>query len=168
MEHKKYPIYSFTAKWSQHEPNHEKHKDYPKWREGLPEDRIWNSTSFKKMFKTEQSEEQLTDYINKWWDQYVDYKLKDKDVSDLTLTTNYVEHETWVLGWFTHETLDEGQSDEDALASFEDFVSRKEDNEDHVLMGAEDRWRWCGENQESPAPCRCKACKEQGLIRIGH
>ena len=41
-------------------------------------------------------------------------------------------------------------------------------------MGAEDRWRWhgaepSGSNEDhSPAPCRCKFCKEQGVIRIAH
>ena len=41
-------------------------------------------------------------------------------------------------------------------------------------MGAEDRWRWHGAEPDgkptdySPAPCRCKFCKEQGVIRIAH
>ncbi len=40
-------------------------------------------------------------------------------------------------------------------------------------MGAEDRWRWKGRepnggDDESDPPCRCKFCKKQGIIRIGH
>jgi len=39
-------------------------------------------------------------------------------------------------------------------------------------MGAEDRWRWRGfgddGKEETSAPCRCKACKEQGVVRIAH
>ena len=91
---------------------------------------------------------------------------------------------------FQHETFDLGQTDEEALESFRKFVYRKQElnyknghqeNDSvsgnnkpfHCLMGAEDRWRWKGTqegNSEQPtdAPCRCKHCKEQGMIRIGH
>lgn len=77
-----------------------------------------------------------------------------------------------------------GQSDADAVTSFEEFVRRKEDinaksrsktgAEMYCFMGAEDRWRWHGadpngdSSDHSRPPCRCKYCKEQGLIRIAH
>ncbi len=40
--------------------------------------------------------------------------------------------------------------------------------------GAEDRYRWCGSDDDGKTnpgikpPCRCKHCKEQGVIRINH
>ena len=50
-----------------------------------------------------------------------------------------------------------------------------EDRDLYCLMGAEDNWRWRaagpdGNESEDqiPAPCRCKFCKEQGLLRIAH
>ena len=98
-------------------------------------------------------------------------------------------YETWVCSWFQHETFDKGQTDKEALWSFEKYVRRhesyqdidfvcslsKEDSKTYVsLMGAEDRWRWRGSNTEqdkegnSPAPCRCAKCKSAGKIRIDH
>lgn len=77
-----------------------------------------------------------------------------------------------------------GQSDQEALASFSRFVWRYADMQEYYpgeppegyrcLMGAEDRWRWCGASPDgepdtrSKPPCRCEHCREQGVIRIGH
>jgi hypothetical protein len=36
------------------------------------------------------------------------------------------------------------------------------------LMGAEDHWRWRGEREGDPPPCRCEGCKKCGFIRINH
>lgn len=103
--------------------------------------------------------------------------------------------ETWRLTWFSHVTFDVGQTDEEALRSFQRYVNRhrpyqrREPGErptiDHpdvdrpipaqTLMGAEDRWRWKGSedgstNYESRTdpPCRCEYCQEQEVIRVGH
>jgi len=180
-EYPTYPIYSFIARWSQ---DGIQNPENPKGYEGLPEGRIWNSTSFSKMYKEEQSQEVLNQFVSEWWEKYSkkpNYPIVNP--SDVILTAEYKEHESWVITWFQHETFDVGQSDEEALDSFEQFVRRYENMQSlsydmypenyHSLMGAEDRWRWYGTidgtpDSESPAPCRCKFCKEAGLIKIGH
>ena len=169
---KTYPIYSFSAKWSE-KADVEKYKDNPKWNVGLSEDRIWNSTSFTKMFKEEKEQGELDGFIMDWWERYSQNdKFKDKEPKLLFLKAQFKEKETWHLTWFEHETFDTGQTDDEVLDSFERFVSRKEFLSECCLMGAEDRWRWHGgrdENGENkPAPCRCEHCKNQGVIRIAH
>lgn len=179
-----YPIYDFSFKWVQ---DGEQDPKYPRWYEGLPEGRIWNGSGFSKMYKEEQSQQELLKYALEWWEKMKISKQNEKyPIIDPILTSVYVtlkEYETWVLTWFQHETFDVGQTDIEALKSFEQFVTRKEIlNEErerrgentHALMGAEDRWRWHGSepngdsSDHSPAPCRCKYCKEQGVIRIVH
>jgi len=96
--------------------------------------------------------------------------------------------EEWCLTWFAHYTFDIGQTDQETLNSFEEFVYRMKRynskngkmeqfsdgtsywNEPYCLMGAEDRWRWKGDPKidDSRPPCRCKFCKEKGVITIGH
>jgi len=191
MEDKKYPIYFFSAKWSQ---DGEQDPKYPNRYKDLPEGRIWNSTGFSRMYKEEKPQEELDKIVKEWWDKYL--KSKNKDEEKITnpellyLKVELRHHETWNLTWFQHETFDEGQTNEEALLSFEKFVRRIEDKNQEIewhypekdwyehghqcLMGAEDRWRWHGaepngdSSDNSPAPCRCKFCKEQGVIRIAH
>lgn len=184
MTEKTYPIYKFFARWSE-KADTEQYKEYPNWTKGLPDGRIWNSTSFSKMYKEDQDQKELEGWMMDWWEKYCDGdKNKEKELKLFSLKVEFFENETWHLTWFQHETFDIGQTDQEALDSFENFVRRKEElneksrwNEDkdaYCLMGAEDRWRWCGAEpngdvgDKSPAPCRCKHCKEQGLIRIGH
>ena len=192
----KYPIYSFSARWSQDGIWDEK---YPLWYEGLPEGRIWNSTGFSKMFKEEQSEEQLDVILKDWWKNMLIEKNKPNDNGTVTnhpiinpeidyLKARYKCHETWVLTWFTHETFDIGQTDEEVIKSFERYIRRVEErnweiertyseddwykNGHETLMGAEDRWRWRGgankDDENDPYPCRCEHCKKQGVLRIAH
>lgn len=85
-----------------------------------------------------------------------------------------VRHDTWVLLWFNHWTFDIGQSDEDALKSFREYVERQKllcltdgDYEFNRLMGAADEYRWRGANHGA-APCRCGDCKNLGRITIDH
>jgi len=182
MEDKKYPIYNFSAKWSEIK----KDRTYSeKETKDLPDNQFWNSTSFKKMFKEEQTQEQLDIFIKNWWKKYAEFKKLDY-VSNIILTSTFYEFESWVCTWFEHETFDVGQTDQEALDSFEQFVRRYENMQFkipfpdplpknyHCLMGAEDRWRWHGAKEdgspdpESSPPCRCKFCKKQGVIRIGH
>ena len=180
---KVFPIWSFSVKWSE---SGIQDPEYPGWYKDLPEGRVWNSTSFRKMYKELPSTNQINKYFYNWWDKY---KLKIPEISDVTITIEFIENEVWCLDWFSHYTFDIGQSDEDALNSFEDFILRKtilnNDNGHchneynfssklpyYCLMGAEDRYRWHGKNEdessETSAPCRCKFCKEQGIIRIDH
>jgi len=183
MTEKIYPIYRFSARWS--EISTKSYEDYPNWKKGLPSDRIWNSTSFTKMYREDMDINELEGWFMEWWDEYLSKKdNEDKAMKLLSLKVEYVEHETWHLTWFQHETFDNGQTDEEALESFDSFVRRKEVLNDrsqfekgedtYCLMGAEDRWRWHGvepngeSDDRSPAPCRCRHCKEQGMIRIVH
>lgn len=113
-----------------------------------------------------------------WWPTY---KGKGAEPSAPEITVTILGEESWCLGWFSHWTFDVGQTDAEALASFEEYVRRYEDRQDYwpgdppegyrCLMGAEDRWRWCGgpsADKRTPPPCRCKHCREQGVIRINH
>ena len=192
MEEKKYPIYSFSARWSQ---DGKWDGEYPKWHEGLPEGRIWNSTGFSKIYKEEKTQEELDAIAKEWWERMISRKEKDEKHPIINpeldhLKAEYKENEVWVLTWFQHETFDVGQTDEEALESFQNYVDRVQANNEKIersmpedewykngyktLMGAEDRWRWRGANEkgeyseDAPAPCRCKFCKEQGLLRIAH
>lgn len=183
---KTYPIYSFNARWSQvgvQDPN------FPNSYKGLPEGRIWNATGFKKMFRTEQTQDELDKIVREWWENYVqselDYANRKKeplvnfDIQDLVLEAKFKEHNTFICTWFGHETFDDGQSDEEFLQSFEEFVRKYEHQQEirydtsdpdyHCLMGAEDRWRWRSGNEEYEGiPCRCEGCKKAGMLRIAH
>lgn len=120
----------------------------------------------------------------------------------LEASLTYVRHDTWALGWFNHFRIDTGESDEEVLDSFADYVSRVQvhnermlrripwpdrrsyhSNDNHPdaiqLMGAEDRWRWCGTKEgaqgmlgvmedSTDPPCRCDGCQSNGLVRICH
>jgi hypothetical protein len=202
MEDKKYPIYRFSARWSQ---DGAQDPSYPAWYEGLPEGRIWNSTSWSEMYKEEKTQEELDQLIKEWWEKYQNSPgwrdsspLSEKHPELQFLKVEYKEHESWVLDWFQHHTFDVGQTDEEALQSFANYVDRVQKMNQELdrkfgendmiekykhgyktLMGAEDRWRWHGADEngnpnndqgkeDSPPPCRCKYCKELGLLRIGH
>lgn len=176
-----YPIYSFNARWSQIGVQDPK---YPVWYEGLPEGRIWNGTGFTKMYKEELTQEQLDVTIKEWWEKYLTIQtdfagrektsLSELDVQDLTLEAKYKEHNSFVCTWFGHETFDIGQTDEEFLKAFEEFVQKYEhqdrkDPDYHCLMGAEDRWRWrSGDDKYESIPCRCESCKSAGMLRIAH
>lgn len=172
---KKYPIYIFSAKWSQKGIQDIK---YPNRHKGLPEGYIWNSTGFNKMFKEYQTEEQLKSYIENWWDEYKNFKFdENQNIDNVQLNFQFLIEETFVCTWFTHECFDEGQTDEEFLNEFEQYVQRHEYYQDKMeyknykicLMGAEDRWRWnSGDKSYNGIPCRCQHCKEQGLLRISH
>lgn len=174
----KYPIYSIVVEYIQN-GEHSKYEDA----EGLPAGRVRRNMHFNKMFKKDQTQEQLDAFTKDWWNRYASSDANnDLDIELIKITTKYKEHESWSLTWFAHETFDIGQSDEEVLQSFEKFVSRKttlndisqfkEGKDVYCLMGAEDRWRWSarggeGVNQDIP-PCRCVHCKSNGMIRIVH
>lgn len=105
---------------------------------------------------------------------------------DLTVT-EYPQPRTWVCSWFAHWTFrcDEIPDAGAALASFQDYVWEIErefppelasveavSKPGYVcLMGAEDRWRWRGAEDDGgsrEAPCDCKHCEEAGLWQINH
>jgi len=191
-----YPIYWLEAGWS---CDGEQRDDYGGNHDGLPAGRIWNGTGCCRMFKEPQSRQQLMVCLNALWTANAVEKAAEKgkwgNPAPCLLSYRFERWETWCGGWFSHHTFDTGQTDSEALASFKRFVWRMErlndeettyetftgsDGKEHTiphapycLMGAEDRWRWCGSEDGSPdkrtdPPCRCKFCKEQGVIRIGH
>lgn len=184
MEEIKYPIYTFNLKWSQEGKQDEK---YSNRHTDLPPGRIWNGTSFNKMFKEEKSQEWLDSYIKDYWEKYIENQIKLGKVKNpelVKIEAKFKERESWYLTWFQHETFDIGQTDKEVLESFERFVTRKEilnevsqvkeGKDAYCLMGAEDRWRWHGaepngeQSDHSPPPCRCSGCKKHGVIRINH
>jgi hypothetical protein len=76
----------------------------------------------------------------------------------------------WALAWFSHQTFRVGRTDEQLHESFERWVQRWEQYQDHLLsapkdvpclMGAEDRWRW-------KAVCACEVCVRDDLAVIAH
>lgn len=75
MENKEktYPIYRFTARWSEISKN-KSYEEYPNWKKGLPEDRIWNSAIWTKMYREEQDLIELEGWMMQWWDEYLTKK----------------------------------------------------------------------------------------------
>lgn len=75
----------------------------------------------------------------------------------------------WALAWFAHQTFRAGRTDEELRDSFERWVQRWGQYQDHhplpdgvpCLMGAEDRWRWKN-------PCACDVCVRDDLAVIAH
>lgn len=130
------------------------------------------------MPKEEMTSEDRDKMISSLWDQLVAKEMESdspRDIEFLGSNSSLEGYDSWKLTWFSHMTYDLGQSDEEVLRSFEDFVSRNEYHgpdmdlkASRCLMGAEDRWRWRGEKDDSPAPCRCEGCKNHELIRINH
>lgn len=182
---KTYPIYAIAVDWIQ---NGEHRPEYPNWHKGLKIGRIRNNTNFSRMYQVNKSMTELLLETKQWWKKYKKEKLQDKNPSRPKISIKFVENEVWCPIWFSHWTFDVGQTDQEALDSFQEFIDRKErlnvknghmrndrmpDNEKpfYCSMGANDRWRWSGqddkENTVAP-PCRCKHCKKFGVIRIGH
>ena len=173
-----YPIFRVDVKW------HEPIREYVKQGEGCPEGRGWNGTSKDIMFQDPISDAD----IDKWCQEVLENQLKHArpkamfgDIAGGEFSKKLLRHETWCLYWFNHWTFDVGQSDQEVLRSFGDYVGRMEclnekhriatgkfDTDLHCLMGAEDRWRWRGKEDGSPPPCRCDQCKKNGLIHINH
>lgn len=172
-----YPIYSFNIKF--------------KYKETDKDDWIDNGINTKIMYKEPRSIDELertvSDFIMKMEQKY--YKVH--PVVDYSYKLS--KYETWCLRWFSHYTFDVGQTDDEVLQSFEDYVCRYEDMQGiftdkalknpnyECLMGAEDRWRWCSHDRNEygeiidlyskphyGVPCRCESCTKAGIISIDH
>ncbi len=180
-----YPIFSFACRWSQDDESKDHNKN---WSKGLPEGRIWNSTGNSKIFKTYPTEKELEEILELVDDQ-IKNNPKYKNIDDYTSSIKFKHFETWHLNWFCHETFRDGfisQAEgfeivyKNILQSFERYVNRNEILMEQsimedpngfgtiTLMGAEDRWRWRGENDGDPPPCRCNGCTSSSMIRINH
>ena len=56
-----------------------------------------------------------------WMDKYT-VKHADAKIENASFTVTFKFYETWLLTWFHHETFDVGQTDKEALDSFEQFI----------------------------------------------
>ena len=185
-EYRAYPIYAISASWVE---DGVQNPEYPNRHKGLPEGRIHDSTSFRKMYPQKQVNEYVWNSANQWWIAYRQQMINDgKNPSLIKLSCELKLWETWKCTWFGHNTFDIGLSDSEVLKSFEEYVRRYEHMQDMsidyinslgetyiCLMGAEDRYRWrAGFNLEGErdddvaAPCRCIHCKKNGMISIAH
>ena len=193
MGDKKYPVYLSQFKWFEN---------------GRKGNRILNFMYQRNMYKQSDKleEGELLPIAINYWDGYKKHRTNKKvarqddpklryKMSTPIISVEFIEFETWCLEHFQHYTFDIGQTDEEALLSFKQFVVRKIDlnhaNGYHdmisppigadtkkrpfyCLMGAEDDWRWRGaepdgkQSDQSKPPCRCKFCKERGILRIAH
>jgi len=162
-----YPIYDVKFKW-------------PQEGEGCPDGT--NGTSMILMLR----EKNISEVVQKSFN-IVEELSEQHNVhpSEIDVKITFKRMEEWCLHWFNHWTFDCGLSDAEILKSFRDYVWRmgrlnrelqkyliQEDGsrfyyDEICLMGAEDEWRWKGAD-DTPAPCRCKHCKEQGVVRINH
>lgn len=180
-----YPIYDIGVRWEQDgEEDPGSH-----WYAG--EGRTKNGTQLHRMYRDDPGEDGVAREITEeWWPEYVEKKLAGVNSTEPTIEVCPVWYETWCCSWFEHWTFDDGRTDREYLESFENYVRRHEDYQDHIrhvedersergepticLMGAEDRWRWCGSGDDgkpdtrTDPPCRCEHCREQGVVRIGH
>ncbi len=185
-DEKAYPIYILCIKWvedGEHDPEYKKF-----WRQkGLRKGRIRNSMHIMRMFKGKKTNKELLKEANITW-KLTKKKRTTKNPSCHKIKTEFLHYETWCLVWFNHWTFDTNRTDKEEIESFEKFVRRQEEknwknghrehehtpgneNPYYELMGAEDRYRWSGnddEGNEIDPPCRCKHCKKQGKIRINH
>lgn len=180
----RYPIYAVKAEWIQ---DGKKHEQWPWQWEGLPAGRIRNRSSWIEMRRTPVLLSQLQlEKLEEWFPRYVSHSFKKGGIeinnpSDLKISVEFVREEEWCLQWFGHYTFDVGQTDAEVMKSFSDYVDRIQEwnlrralelgqchlHEVIPLMGAEESWRWKGENNGDP-PCRCEGCKKNGVIRIVH
>ncbi len=173
IEDAKYPIYQFSARWTQKRVTPEDYDDT----HGLPPGRLWNSTSWSRMFREDQDRKQLDIILLDWWGKY---EKNGEECELFSLHAEFERRETWCLTWFCHETFDVGQTDEEAVASFRRYVRRmmrepgfenfeREGVKGFTLMSAEDEWRWrSGSDEYEGIPCRCEHCKAAGMLRIAH
>lgn len=191
-DYPKYPIYSGTVMYHRELMSY----DLSSYQcpslalqcEGLPRHRIrgqssWSGWIYQKDPGLDVVRERL---VEVWKNYLLNPKSNDfvpQDPKDVKFIIECEEPEEWVLTWFCHQTPDVGQSDQEALDSFQEFLYRKgvtmyygydpyRRENDYQAMGADDRWRWSGALDEAgnktEPPCRCDGCKKMGMIRINH
>lgn len=176
-EYKKYPIYAYMYKWIQNIDKENKNVN-ENFTKDLPEGKMYNSIYNTFISKEEISGKELNLKLSSFWDNYKEQKEKNNSFELVHCYMKIKEYSTWHMTWFCHETFRNGMTDQEALKSFEEYVSSKEDEIRRselfhdlptvTLMGAEDRWRWRGETHDDPAPCQCEHCKKLDMIRINH
>lgn len=190
-DYPKYAIYSANATYHRELMSYDiaTKRDNSKLMEKLPRYRIrarsdWNGWLYKEDPGLDVVRARLVEVWGKFLSDPGSQRSPDyvpRGPQDVQFHVKLVEQEEWVLTWFCHQTFDVGQTDQEALDSFQAFLDRKgvrpseygfhRDGE-YCAMGAEDRWRWSGERDndayKTPPPCRCDGCKKSGMIRINH
>jgi len=173
-EERQYFIYQANLNWLYEDPDRK-----PTERCKPNEQGLWhNGMGMTVPSKVELSRDQLTEKINERWKGMDN---KGRNAVNTTADVRLGKKAEWWLTWFQHETFDVGQDNRRALRSFEDYIcwvmslpTNEYGDPPFTLMGAEDHWRWHGAEPDgepetrSDPPCRCKHCKELGLIRIAH
>ena len=160
-----FPIYDVRFDW--HVPIGDRNIEGmgPAWFEGLPTGRMKSGSSIEFLCLEELPEEEVIRRLTEA--NMAKWQEKEPGLDGFTVSVKPARFEVWNLTWFCHQSYDMGQSDADVLGSFSRFVNRQI-LLGKCLMGAEDRWRWHGDGQGEPPPCRCQFCRKHGLIRIGH
>lgn len=106
-----YPIYKIEFKWTQLNPEKTQ--------------RINEVTSFKRMFKQELSEDEISKELIIYKESQLN-KYPNSDVEFNYESIKFFEYETWVCEWFSHSSLNYHLSNEDILKSFSEYVNRYE------------------------------------------
>ena len=178
---KAYPMYSVRMEYT--EDINDENRKYIDKNRILPNNRAKGMIDDNPMYKEEQDIEFVKQEAKeKMWNNFVKvHERGNLQEGRMPIDNPKLEslevfllprYETWCGGWFSHWTFDDGRSDEEYLQSFADFVNRMERVDDYCLMGAEDRWRWHGmaddEETRTDPPCRCKYCREKGIVSIDH
>ena len=177
-----WPLFSVTAFFERDLPNEYKPASWQT--EGMSEGRIKDrSTWGARGFRGWPTEGELVKWSRQLWDGAIEHPRTESsrvlNPTDLSLVTTFRGWAVWWLTWFQHETFDVGLNDADVLMSFQRHCDREIRKARHAgqvpsLMGAEDHRRWTGSepsggmSDRSSPPCRCKYCKDAGLVRIGH
>lgn len=195
LEYPVYPIYDVGLAWVEDLPDGKQQSGREK--QELWPGRCFNSVSYHpRMFREIPDIGELdNEFRTKVWPKYCKDK-KPGNPDKLRVIITFTRYEEWCIGWFQHHTFDISQTDREVLESFENFVRRMqllnnrertyhdyigEDGRKYTmpqgvypLQGADDRWRWHGAGEDGEAetqtdpPCRCKFCKSEGVIQIGH
>ena len=161
-----YPTYKIEATWIEKTDATDEKRG--RFKGGLTAGLMRNSTGWSEMPKEPRNPEEIAAEIIRGWKERVPERQFPR------ITVKLTRWETWCGGWFDHWTHADGRNDAQYNLSFERFCRRMEDliwqdgETAYCLMGAEDNWRWHGENQGDPAPCRCGKCTERGVVTIGH
>lgn len=120
---KTFPIYTFVFTWEE-DGKHDLTLPSTSWiQEGLLEGRVRNSHELKTMEKEELTSQEIELKTSSHWKEYKDKHPDSSNWSNLKINTKFYR-ETWVLTWFTHQTFEQGLSDEEVLKSFEEYVRR--------------------------------------------
>jgi len=180
VEYPKYPIYKVIFRWVQKSKANKDLTPYQK-KLCLKKGEIDNDYSYEIIKKQVMTAEEINDFMS---ERILKYSKEHKIIRFIESSIKLIGYESWVCDYFCHKTFKvEGRDDQWYLDNFEDFVSRKESEFEKKLfegydslipstiselMGADERWRWRGENEGDEPPCKCKHCLDSEYVYINH